>query len=91
MLAACSSRRASISEQRELSLKRALPPSHPQVSASHLKSQCELCGGALANTVTPAALAKRLRVFRSIALYHGLPLLLHMVDWMLGNRGVMHN
>lgn len=58
-----------------------------QVAASHLRAQCEMCSGALVNTVTPAQMAAHVRVFRSIALYHSFALLLHTVDLILDNSG----
>lgn len=55
-----------------------------QVTASHLHSCCDLCGGALANTRTPAQAARRLLVYRNIARFHSMEVLHEMAGWLLG-------
>jgi hypothetical protein len=66
------------------------PPQYlarPQVAASHLRSHCAYCSAALANTVQPRALHKRVTVLRSLARFHGFEMAAEMAAWLLQHMG----
>ncbi|KAK9824549.1 hypothetical protein WJX72_011249 [[Myrmecia] bisecta] len=54
-----------------------------QIASGHLRRQCHICSGHLANTVTRAAFHKGLTVFRNVARYHSFELLMEIVGWLL--------
>lgn len=55
------------------------------VTSSHLSGACLACGGSLANSITPAAAVKRLRVFRNLAEFHKFALLQQLAELALAD------
>jgi DNA polymerase epsilon subunit 1 len=53
------------------------------VTARHLRGACGRCGAELCGTLLPSLFRKRLTVFRSVAVYHGFPVLQQQADWLL--------
>ncbi len=55
------------------------------ISEAHLHGQCEVCGGALTNTIAPRDFRKRLTVFRNCGRYHGFQLVQELAGTMLAD------
>lgn len=53
------------------------------VSTGGMMTQCEQCGESLVHSITPEAFKTELSVLRSVARFHGLPLLAETADLFL--------
>ena len=54
-----------------------------QVLRGHLRRNCDQCGGALANTLSPEASRERLTVLHNVARFHCFALLQDVTEWLL--------